>query len=129
MTLPVIRRLLAGALAIGLLAPMVSSCTKEKPTKVIITVRNPSGGSVLGVNVKLYANPTAPVREPIRLDMQSTTDLSGRAEFDYTDFFKQGQAGFAVLDILCSKDSLVGQGIIKVLEEETNEEIITLRPI
>jgi len=34
-----------------------------------------------------------------------------------------------VLDIVSFKDSMVGQGIIKILEEETNEETVVLVPV
>ena len=40
-----------------------------------------------------------------------------------------GQAGFAVMDIVSFKDTMVGQGIIKILEEETNNETVTLVPV
>jgi len=42
---------------------------------------------------------------------------------------EQGQAGFAVLDILTFKDSTYAEGIIKVLEEETNEQTLIMEPI
>ena len=34
-----------------------------------------------------------------------------------------------MLDILATKDTLLGEGIIKIIEEETAEEIVILLPI
>lgn len=117
--------------ALFLLAATVlfSACNKEKPTKVIITVKNEDGNVVSGAVVKLFANPSFPLGDPTRLDNENSTNGSGQVTFDYTDFYKQGQAGFAVLDIRATKDTLLGQGIIKILEEETNEETVVLMPV
>ena len=92
-------------------------------------VKNQAGAVVPGVLVKLFANPSFPLGDPTRLNKEVLTNTAGRAEFDYSEFYKQGQAGFAVLDILAIKDSLAGEGIIKILEEETNEETVILLPI
>lgn len=129
MSLPTIRRVLTSALAIALLVPIFSACNKEEPTKVIISVKTESGSAVSGAKVRLFANPTYPYGDPHRLDMESTTGADGRAEFDYSDFYEQGQSGFAVLDIEGSKDTLFGEGIIKVIEEETSEETVYLLPV
>lgn len=64
-----------------------------------------------------------------RLTREEMTDSRGHARFDYTQQYKQGQAGFAVLDIVSFKDSAVGEGIIKILEEEVNEETVKLTPV
>lgn len=108
---------------------LLVNCNKEKPTKAFITIENELGQPVAGAYVKLYANPTFPIGDPSRLTQEKMTDGSGNAEFDYTDFYKQGQAGFAVLDIVSFKDSAVGEGIIKILEEEDNYETVTLVPV
>ena len=110
-------------------AALLSSCNKEKDTIAIITVEDEDGYILPGAYVKLYANPTFPIGDPSRLMQEKMTDAQGRATFDYTDFYKQGQAGFAVLDIVSFRDSMVGQGIIKILEEETNEETVVLVPV
>jgi len=129
MNFPVIRTILSKALVLALCAVVVSACNKEKPTKAVIIVKDQAGAVVPGVAVRLFANPSFPLGDPTRLNLEGVTTASGRVEFDYTDFYKQGQAGFAVLDILAIKDSLAGAGIIKILEEETNEETVVLLPI
>ena len=108
---------------------LVAACNKEKPTTAIITVQDESGAPLAEAYVKLYANPTTPIGDPSRLTQEKMTDALGQASFDYTDFYKQGQAGFAVLDIVSFRDSMVGQGIIKILEEETNNETVVLVPV
>lgn len=122
-------RLPARLLTLVATAALFAACNKEKPTTATITVQDEDGSIVPNAYVKLYANPTFPLGDPTRLTQEKMTDSQGRASFDYTDFYKQGQAGFAVLDIVSFKDSAVGQGIIKILEEETNEETVVLVPV
>lgn len=129
MNLPVIRSIVSKTMVLALCAVVLSACNKEKPTKAVIVVKNQAGAVVPGVLVKLFANPSFPLGDPTRLNKEVVTNTAGRAEFDYSDFYKQGQAGFAVLDILAIKDSLAGEGIIKILEEETNEETVILLPV
>jgi len=57
------------------------------------------------------------------------TKANGTVEFDYTGLYEQGQAGFAVLDILTFRDTMYAEGIIKILEEETNEETLIMEEI
>ncbi len=121
-----IRRVLTNALIIALLAPMFAACNKEKPTTAVIIVKHGDGTTVSDVHVKLFANPPVPLGDQTRLNKEAWTDGSGRATFDYSDFYEQGQSGFAVLDILCTRDTLMGEGIIKILEEETSEETVFL---
>lgn len=121
-------RALTGALVLTLSAVAFTGCNKPKPTKALITVQLEDGTKVADAAVKLYADPAYPLGDPSRLDMEKRTDGGGLAEFDYSDFYKKGQSGFAVLDILCTYDTLVGKGIIKIEEEKDNRETITLLP-
>ncbi|MBX2972736.1 MAG: hypothetical protein KF797_06510 [Flavobacteriales bacterium] len=127
MTTSAFRRALTSALMAAVLAVVLPACNKEKPTTVVITVKDPAGRLASGVAVKLYANPTVPLKPDLtRLQKEGTTRANGQIEFDYSEFFEQGQAGFAVLDILAEKDTLFAEGIIKILEEETNEQTLIL---
>jgi hypothetical protein len=109
-------------------ALLLPACNKDKPTKAIITVKKEDGTVVPDALVKLYADPAYPLGDPNRLNKERNTDGSGRAEFDYSEFYKKGQSGFAVLDILCTYDTLVGEGIIKIEEEKDNEETVIILP-
>lgn len=123
------RKVLSAFLLLSTLVTIASGCKKEKDTRALITVVNKAGNRVPGAYVKLYADPVPPLQSDFsRLTKEGYTDASGQVEFDYTEFYKQGQAGFAVLDILASHDTLVGEGIIRINEEETNEETVTLAP-
>lgn len=128
MTAPALRRALTGVLALAVLAIVLPSCTKEKPTVARITVVKEDGTRVPEAYVKLFANPQYPLGDPNRLTKESETDVDGIVEFDYSEFYEQGQSGFAVLDIICEYDTLVGEGIIKIIEEETAEETVVVLP-
>jgi uncharacterized GH25 family protein len=106
-----------------------TSCNKEKDTIARVKVVDVDGYPVAGAYVKLFANLAYPQGDASRLRREGSTDSNGMVEFDYTQQYKQGQAGFAVLDIVSFKDSAVGEGIIKILEEEENEETVTLEPV
>jgi len=117
---------------LGLLALIVMfsfSCNKEKDTIAVITIVDSLNVPVVGAYVKLKGTPTFPTGDPTRLDQEMNTDIYGQARFDYSSIYHQGQAGFAVMDIISFKDGMVGEGIIKIVEEETNEETIQLLPI
>lgn len=114
------------ALILGVLAAILPACKKEEPTKAIIHVKLADGTLVQGAVVKLFAAPAQPVGDPNRLNKEAISGSDGRAEFDYSDMYEQGQAGFAVLDILCTTDSMSGSGMIKITEEQVNEETVVL---
>lgn len=128
MDISTLRSTLTRVLAIVLLATGFASCNEEEPTVAVIIVKDQSGAPMPGAYVKLFANPSYPLGDPTRLNKEATADGSGRAEFDYSDFYEQGQSGFAVLDIISTRDTLLGEGIIKIVEEETTEETVILLP-
>lgn len=129
MTSSTFRSVLTNALMVAVLGLGASACNKEKPTTVVITVKDADGSPVPEAYVRLFANPAVPRADASRLMQEAMTKGNGTAEFDYTGYYEQGQAGFAVLDILTYKDSSYAEGIIKVLEEETNEETLVMEPI
>lgn len=107
-----------------------SSCNKEKDTIAIITIVDTTNKAISGAYVKLKGTPTPGwPGDPTRLDQEMMTDALGQATFDYSSTYHQGQAGFAVMDIVTFKDSAVGAGIIKIIEEETNYETVMLIPL
>lgn len=123
-------RILAFIGLFALLLIVMPSCRKEGDTIAIITVVDTSGARIPGATVILYGTPSSPDYaglEIIRKDTQFT-DAVGQATFNYTEAFKLGQAGFAVLDIKAEKDTLEGSGIIKVAEETTSEETVIIQP-
>ncbi len=103
---------------------MLSSCYKEKETTAVITVLDAANAPVPGAEVKLYYKYASDsLGTDLRLDKTATTDASGKANFNYTDEFKSGQAGLSVLDIEVDGAIL---GIIKIEEEQQNEETVNI---
>ncbi len=102
----------------------VTSCYKKKDTIATITVVDASSNPVGGQEVRL-AYDTAGTQDPaiVRIDQTATSDASGIASFNFNDLYKSGQAGFAVLDIYVNG---VIVGIVKVEEETTSEETVTI---
>jgi len=103
---------------------MLSSCYKEKETTAVITVLDAANAPVPGAEVKLYYKYASDsLGTDLRLDKTAATDASGKANFNYTDEFKSGQAGLSVLDIEVDGAIL---GIIKIEEEKQNEETVNI---
>lgn len=130
MTTSTFRRVLTSALMVAVLSFVLPACNKEKPTTVVITVKDADGSPVSDAYVKLYANPAVPLKPDLtRMLKEGMTKANGTVEFDYTDLYEQGQAGYVVMDILTFRDTMYAEGIIKVLEEETNEETLIMQEI
>ena len=103
------------------------SCHKEKPTIAIITVRYSTNTPVINANVHLYGVPNNAVAEaPLLIDLYAQTDANGTALFDLSEYYKQGQTGFAVLNVSAQKENGFVEQYININEEETNEQIIFL---
>ena len=60
----------------------------------------------------------------LRFDTTQVTN-AGSVSFNFSEYYKQGQAGFAVLDIEATKGR-TGIGIIKIEEEMTNEQTVIM---
>lgn len=91
-----------------------------------VVVLNELGAPVQGATVRLYAFGSVDedfVGEP-RFDTTSVSNAAGMVSFNFSTFYVEGQAGFAVLDIEASKAALSGTGLIKIEEELTNEATI-----
>ena len=114
----------------GLFTTVLSSCNRYKvePTKALIRVVDMDGAPVRFSKVRIYALPSEfpPPSNAVRFDTCGVTSSDGSVEFDFTQYYEAGQAGFAVLDITACKTGFVGEGIIKITEEENNEETITI---
>lgn len=117
-----------GTLMIVCLLFAINSCKKDKQTIATVLVVNADGEPVPGASVRLYAVPseTPPPPNAIRFDTTQVTNGTGKVSFDFSEFYKKGQAGFAVLDMAASKGAESGEGIIKIEEEKTTEETITI---
>lgn len=99
------------------------SCYKPKSTIATITVLNDSNNSpVSGATVRLFYDDTTGINTSI-INEQNTTSDEGVVNFDFSEYYKDGQAGFAVLDIEVNN---VFVGVIQVEERATTEKTIYL---
>ena len=107
---------------------VLNGCKKDQQTIATISVVNADGEAVPGASVRLYAvsSETPPPTNELRFDTTQVTNGTGKVSFDFSDYYKEGQAGFAVLDIEASKGSLAGEGIIKIEEMKTNDETVVI---
>jgi hypothetical protein len=111
-----------GAMALGAVLSL-SSCHEVEETIANVVVLNDLGAPVQGATVRLYAFGSVDqdfVGEP-RFDTTAVSNAAGQVSFNFSEFYVEGQAGFAVLDIEASKAALYGTGLIKIEEEMTNE--------
>ena len=108
-----------GILLLFLLFISISSCYKKKDTISIIKVLNNNERPVVGAEVRLfYEQDGAPTN---LIDLKNITSSDGSATFNFNDFYKEGQGGFAVLDIEVDGEY---KGIIMVQEMVTNKKTI-----
>ena len=99
------------------------SCYKPKSTIATITVLNDSNNTpVSGATVRLFYDDTTGINTSI-INEQNTTSEEGVVNFDFSEYYKDGQAGFAVLDIEVNN---VFVGVIQVEERATTEKTIYL---
>lgn len=111
-----------GAMALGAVLSL-SSCHEVEETIANVVVLNDLGAPVQEATVRLYAFGSVDqdfVGEP-RFDTTAKSNAAGLVSFNFSEFYAEGQAGFAVLDIEASKAALYGTGLIKIEEEMTNE--------
>ncbi len=105
----------------------IVSCRKKEDTIAVVIVKNNSNQTISGATVLLKAQGTTSEPNSINTDiypMSGTTNSEGRATFDFNDVYQLGQAGVAVLSIEVVAGSETGQGVIKVEQEQTTEEIV-----
>jgi hypothetical protein len=106
----------------ALLLFVVQGCYKEKATIASIKLLRASDSTAVnGAELRLYYDGST------RLDALARTNSTGIAEVDYSEQFKAGQSGFAVLDIdLVIGDSVVEPliGTIKIEQEKKSQQTV-----
>ena len=101
---------------------ILTSCYKEKDTLAIVTVLNSSENPVNGASVRLFYQDSTGLNTSL-IDIQENTLNDGTVTFDFTDSYKEGQAGFAVLDIEVNGSF---KGVIMIEEMKTNKKTVYL---
>lgn len=100
------------------------ACRTKGETIAKIHVRDANNAPVAGATVVLYGQSTTNQPSSVVLYDTTTTNSAGEAIFNFDDVYQLGQAGVAVLNISVTSPSGDGQGIIKVEQEVTSEEIV-----
>lgn len=109
----------------------LAGCYKMDETVANVYVVRMEAGEEVPVsdaNVRLYALGSLDddfVGEP-RFDTTQVTTNEGFTSFNFSSYYVAGQAGFAVLDVECTKGALEGKGLIRIEEMVTNEVTITM---
>jgi hypothetical protein len=106
----------------------LNGCNEIEDTVAVVYVQNSLGAPVQGANVRLFAVGSVDQTfiGELRFDTTQVTNAAGSVSFNFSEYYKQGQAGFAVLDIEATKGSLTGIGIIKIEEELLNEQTVIM---
>jgi len=106
----------------------LNGCNEIEDTVAVVYVQNTLGAPVQGAEVRLYAVGSVDQTfiGELRFDTTQVTNAAGSVSFNFSEYYKQGQAGFAVLDIEATKGSLTGIGIIKIEEELLNEQTVIM---
>ena len=100
------------------------SCRKKADTIAQITVKNANNEAVYNARVIVYGQSTTNQASSVVLYDTGYTDANGVVTFNFNEVYQLGQAGVAVLNIDAEKGGLIGQGIIKVEQEVTTEEVV-----
>ena len=102
---------------------VIHSCYKPKSTIATITVLNDSNNSpVSGATVRLFYDDPTGINTSI-IDVQNETTSEGIVNFDFSEYYKDGQAGFAVLDIEVNNTFV---GVVQIEERTTTEKTVYL---
>ncbi|XOV66282.1 MAG: hypothetical protein ACFHU9_11650 [Fluviicola sp.] len=100
------------------------SCRKKEDTIAKVLVRDANNQPVYNARVIVYGQSTTNQASSVVLYDTAYTNSAGEATFNFNEVYQLGQAGVAVLNIDAEKGGLVGQGIIKVEQETTTEEVV-----
>ena len=102
----------------------LNSCYKPDQTIAIIRVLdNNTNEPVENISVRLFFDNSNGGNTPL-YDIVKKTLSNGAASFDFSDGYKDGQGGFAVLDIEIDG---VFMGVINIVEMTTTEKVIYIQ--
>ncbi|MBU2018920.1 MAG: hypothetical protein KJ941_04675 [Bacteroidetes bacterium] len=117
-----------GGIILVSLAMIQVGCKKTQDTIAKVIVKDAESQSVIaGAKVIVFGQSTEGKQGKVVVGDTTTTNAAGEAIFNFTEKFKNGQAGVFVLNIDASKENAKGSGIIKVTEEETSIETVFIQ--
>ncbi|MCR9171632.1 MAG: hypothetical protein NXI10_04020 [bacterium] len=117
-------RYIVFALLVLFVGTIAVSCRTKEDTIAKILVRDANNQPVYNARVIVYGQSTTNQASSVVLYDTAYTNSAGEAIFNFNEVYQLGQAGVAVLNIDAEKGGLVGQGIIKVEQETTTEEVV-----
>lgn len=102
----------------------LNSCYKPDQTIAIIRVLdNNTNNPIENISVRLFFDNSNGANVPL-YDVVKYTLSNGTASFDFSDGYKDGQGGFAVLDIEVDGAFV---GVINIVEMTTTEKVIYIQ--
>ena len=102
----------------------LNSCYKPDQTIAIVRVMdNNTNSPIENISVRLFFDNSNGANIPL-YDVVKNTLSNGTASFDFSDGYKDGQGGFAVLDIEVDG---VFMGVINIVEMTTTEKVIYIQ--
>jgi len=102
----------------------LNSCYKPNQTIAIIRVLdNNTNDPIENISVRLFFDNSNGATIPL-YDVVKNTLNDGTASFDFSDGYKDGQGGFAVLDVEIDG---VFMGVINIVEMTTTEKVIYIQ--
>jgi len=108
-------------------AVVIAACKETPPTTLEVTVVNANGTTLSDVKVWLVAEPTDTAHNPIAVQDSSLSDLSGKAYFDLTPFYKPGQIGVMQIKVKGFYFGLTGEAIAEITEQERNQVLLQIQ--
>ena len=100
----------------------INSCYKSDETVAIVRVLdNNTNDPIENISIRLFFDDS--LRTTL-YDVTKNTSVNGTASFDFSDGYKDGQGGFAVLDVEVDG---VFMGVINIVEMTTTEKVIYIQ--
>jgi hypothetical protein len=100
----------------------INSCYKSDETIAIVRVLdNNTNDPIENISIRLFFDDS--LRTTL-YDVTKNTSVNGTASFDFSDGYKDGQGGFAVLDVEVDG---VFMGVINIVEMTTTEKVIYIQ--
>ena len=100
----------------------LNSCYKSDETIAIVRVLDDNTNNPIeNISIRLFFDDS--LRTTL-YDVTKNTTVNGTASFDFSDGYKDGQGGFAVLDVEVDG---VFMGVINIVEMTTTEKVIYIQ--
>jgi hypothetical protein len=103
------------------------SCKETPPTTLEVTVVNTNGDVISEAKVWLVAEPTDTAHNAIAVQDSAFTDVTGKAKFDLSSFYKPGQIGVMQIKVKGFYFGLTGEALAEITEQERNQVLLQIQ--